>query len=84
MCFVSVDFVDDPNVAGYGFWYWSKFREAKVGNRVIAPLGRHNNLQEGVIIQVLFRTEYEAPFPFERIKRIKKLKKESQSVQNCK
>lgn len=82
LCFVKVDFIDDPNVAGYGFWYWSEFREAAVDDWVIAPLGRHNNLQEGVIIEVSFRTEDKAPFPFDRIKRIKELKKESQSVQN--
>lgn len=84
MCFVAVDFIDDPNVCGYPFWYYCEFREAEVGDRVVAPLGRHNNLQEGVIVKVLFRTEDEAPYPFERIKRIKELKKESQSVQNCK
>lgn len=77
MCFVKVDFIDDPNVAGYGFWYWSEFREAEVNDWVVAPLGRHNNTQEGVIVEVKFATEDNAPFPFEMIKRIKELKKES-------
>lgn len=75
MCFVKVDFIDDPNVAGYGFWYWSKFKDAKTEDWVVAPLGRHNNLQEGVIVDVRFDTEENAPYPFDRIKRIKKLKK---------
>lgn len=77
MCFVKVDFIDDPNVAGYGFWYLCDFKEAKMEDWVVAPLGRHNNLQEGVICEVRFNTEEEAPFPMHSIKRIKKLKKVS-------
>ena len=80
MCFVAVNFINDPIVAGYPFWYYCEFREAEVGDRVIAPLGRHDRPQEGVILEVRFATEDRAPFPFDRIKRIQELKKESQIV----
>lgn len=80
---MTVNFTKDPIVAGYPFWYWCEFRDAKIGDRVIAPLGRHNRPQEGIILDVVFRPEDKAPFPFDRIKRILELK-ESQSVQNCK
>lgn len=83
LCFVKVDFIDDPNVAGYGFWYYSEFRDAEVNDWVVAPLGKHNNLQEGMIVEVSFRPEDKSPFPFDRIKRIKELKKVSKNVQNC-
>ncbi|MCH5147384.1 MAG: hypothetical protein J1F61_05220 [Clostridiales bacterium] len=75
LCFVRVDFIDDPNVSGYGFWYWSEFREAEVGDWIVAPIGKHNKLQEGIITAVTFRTEDNAPYPFEFIKKIKELKK---------
>lgn len=74
LCFVAVNFVNDPLVAGYSFWYWCEFREAEVGDHVIAPLGKHNRPQEGVIVDVVFKTEDKAPFPFERIKRVLELK----------
>lgn len=83
LCFVAVNFVNDPLVAGFSFWYWCEFRETKVGDHVIAPLGNHNRLQEGVVVGVIFRTEDEAPFPFERIKRIVELK-ENQNAQKIK
>ena len=84
MCFVAVNFINDPIVAGYPFWYYCEFTDAEVGDHIVAPLGRHNRLQEGVIMEVRFATEDRAPFPFERIKRIQELKKESKIVQNSK
>lgn len=45
-CFVAVEFPDDPNVVGLTYWYLCDFKGAKVGGRVTAPLGKHNNLQE--------------------------------------
>lgn len=80
LCFVAVNFFNDPLVAGYPFWYYCEFREAKVGDHVIAPLGNHNRPQEGEIVEVRFRTEDQSPFPFDRIKRILELKKESENV----
>ena len=73
LCFVAVDFTDDPNVAGYPFWYYCEFREASIGDSVIAPLGRHNRLQKGVVRKVIFTEETSSPYPFDRIKKIKEL-----------
>ena len=73
MCFVAVDFIDDPNVAGYPFWYYCTFRGARIGDSVIAPLGRHNRLQKGVVRKVIFAEKSAAPYPFDRIKSIKEL-----------
>lgn len=73
LCFVAVEFPDDPNVAGYTFWYYCKFRGAKTDDSVIAPLGRHNHLQKGVVRKVIFAEEDSAPYPFDRIKSIVRL-----------
>lgn len=73
-CFVAVEFVDDPNVVGNCYWYLCDFLTVNVGNIVSAPLGRHNNLQEGVVREVVFRTAENSPFPFRYIKRIKGIK----------
>lgn len=75
MCFVAVEFVDDENVAGMTYWYLSSYDDAAVGDEVIAPLGRHNNLQKGVIRRVFFGDVYQAPFPLYLIKSIVKLLK---------
>lgn len=74
-CFTAVDFVDDPNVAGYGYWYICEFADVKVGDKVIAPLGRHNNLQEGIICKIIFEDEFNAPYPMHSIKYIRKVVK---------
>jgi hypothetical protein len=60
-------------VAGYCYWYICDDEGAKVGDRVIAPLGRHNNTQEGVIRNISFGNENDAPFPLHSIKSIRKL-----------
>ena len=73
MCFVRVEFPDDPNVEGMLYWYICDFDGACVGDRVIAPLGRHNHTQEGVIREVRVTEDYNAPFPLYLIKSIKKL-----------
>lgn len=73
MCFVAVEFVDDPNVRGLCYWYLCAFDGAAEGDKVIAPLGRHNNLQEGVIRRVRMATQDEAPYPVAYIKSIRKL-----------
>ena len=80
MCFTQVDFVDDPNVAGYGYWYLCEIAGAKVGDRVIAPLGRHNNLQEGIVRRVIFEDENNAPYPLHSIKYIRKIVRENRNV----
>ena len=73
LLFVAVEFEDDPNVKGYCYWYWCKFENASVGNYVIAPLGRHNNEQKGIIRKTVRADEENAPFPFRYIKQIRKL-----------
>ena len=73
LCFVAVEFVDDDNVRGYTYWYLCKFSEVKVGDKVIAPLGRHNGLQEGIVRKVVFAFEENSPYPMYGIKSIRKL-----------
>lgn len=73
-CFVSVEFPDDPNVAGWTYWYLCEYDGAHVGDKVIAPLGRHNGLQEGAIRAVKYAKEEDAPYPVHSIKKIKSLK----------
>ncbi len=73
LCFVAVEFPDDPNVAGLTYWYLCGFAGAEEGCEVIAPLGRHNNCQKGVIRRVLYATEQNAPYPVNLIKKINKL-----------
>ncbi len=73
MIFVSVEFVDDPNVAGMTYWYLCPFKDVCAGDRVNAPLGRHNNLQTGVVRKVQTGDEYSAPFPLYLIKSVKEV-----------
>lgn len=75
ICFITVDFVDDPNVAGYGYWYICEIEGVAVGDKVIAPLGRHNNLQDGIVKKVIFEDELNAPYPMHSIKYIRKVVK---------
>lgn len=72
-CFVAVEFVDDPNVVGYAYWYLCPFEEVKEDDEVIAPLGRHDREQTGVVRKVLFTEEQNAPFPMTYIKKIRKI-----------
>lgn len=72
-CFVSVEFPDDPNVVGRTYWYLCEFGNVRVGSYVVAPLGRHNHLQQGVVRKIVYATETDAPYPFYIIKRINKI-----------
>jgi hypothetical protein len=69
--FVWVEFPNDPNVAGIKYWYSCDDKTASIGDEVIAPLGRHNNLQQGIIRDVQMGDEFNAPFPLYLIKSIK-------------
>ena len=40
---------------------------------MIAPLGRHNRLQKGVVREVRFAEPYNAPFPMYLIKYVKEV-----------
>ena len=73
LCFVAVEFVDDFNVVGYAYWYLCGFDGVNVGDQVIAPLGRHNNLQKGVVRKILYAVEEEAPYPMFGIKSIRSI-----------
>ncbi len=75
MCFVAVEFPDDPNVAGLKYWYLCPYEGVETGDGVVAPLGRHNNCQTGVVREVRFAPEYESPYPIYLIKRIRKIVK---------
>lgn len=68
--FVAVEFPDDPNVAGWTYWYACGFAGAREGDGVVAPLGRHNRLQKGIIRRVLYATEEQAPYPVNLIKSV--------------
>ncbi len=78
--FVAVEFVDDANVVGLLYWYLCDYIEVAEGDIVTAPLGRHNNLQQGVVRKTLYATETDAPFPFYLIKSIKSYKKVGKNV----
>ena len=80
MCFAAVEFVDDPNVVGYYYWYLCEIPDVKVNDKVIAPLGRHNKLQEGIVRKVIFEDEFNAPFPLHSIKYIRKIVRENNNV----
>ena len=73
MCFTAVEFVDDPNVKGMTYWYLCDFESVKEGSKAIAPLGRHNNEQTGIVRKVIFADESGAPFPLQYIKKIRKI-----------
>ena len=72
--FVSVEFPDDPAVKGNTYWYLCEFPEADIGVGVIAPLGSHNRLSEGVIRRVMFAEKKYAPYPLDKIKRIQAIR----------
>lgn len=76
LCFVSVEFPDDENVVGRTYWYLCKFEGAEEGDRVQAPLGRHNRIQCGVIRAVIYAEMENSPYPWYLIKDIAKLIKE--------
>ncbi len=78
--FTAVEFVDDPNVVGNQYWYVCEIDGATVGDKVIAPLGKHNNTQQGIIRKILVDYEYNAPYPMYAIKYIKKLIKADTNV----
>ena len=72
-CFVALEFIYDVNVLGYTYWYLSDNENIAVGDKVVAPLGRHNNEQVGIVRKVVFETAQNAPFKMEYIKRIRGL-----------
>lgn len=77
--FAAIDFVDDNNVKGYLYWYICEFDDVVEGDRVIAPLGRHNKLQEAVVRKIRYEEEYNAPYPVHSIKYIKKVLKDAEA-----
>jgi hypothetical protein len=80
MCFVAVEFPDDPNVVGLLYWYLCQFDGPQIGDKVIAPLGRHNHTQQGIIRRVLITQDYNAPYPLYGIKNIRKLIKSTEEI----
>lgn len=80
LCFVAVEFVDDPNVAGYTYWYYCDIGGAAEGDKVSAPLGRHNHIQEGMVRKVIYTDEAHSPYPFAFIKKVQKVFKENGDV----
>ncbi len=76
-CFVAIEFTNDPNVAGWTYWYYCPFKDAVVGDKVVAPLGRHNREQTGVIRKIKFTHDGAAPFPIQNIKSVRRVIKEN-------
>ncbi len=81
LCFLAVEFPEDENVVGIKYWYLCPFPNAETGDRVFAPLGRHNRIQSGVIREVRREYEHNAPYPLYLIKSVKKIVK-NQSEQS--
>lgn len=73
LCYVAVEFPDDPNVVGWCYWYVCDDYSVKVGDKVVAPLGRHNNVQTGIVRYMKFDTEENAPFPIHLIKSVRRV-----------
>lgn len=73
LCYVAVEFVDDPNVIGWCYWYICNDRNVKVGDKAVAPLGRHNNEQTGVVRHIKFDDEEHSPFPIHLIKTVRRI-----------
>ena len=71
--FAAVEFTDDPNVAGHRYWYACPYEDVEPGDEVLAPLGRHNRLQKGVVREVRFAEPYNAPYPMYLIKYVKEV-----------
>ena len=67
-------------MVGNQYWYVCEIDGANVGDKVIAPLGKHNNTQQGIIRKILVDYEYNAPYPMYAIKYIKKLIKADTNV----
>lgn len=71
--FVAVEFADDENVRGYYYWYLCEFAEVYEGCEVLAPLGRHNRLQTGIVRAVRYGDEFNAPYPVHSIKYVRQV-----------
>ena len=80
ICFAAIEFTDDPNVAGHTYWYACDLEGIERGDEVLAPLGRHNRLQKGIVRQVRMSKDYEAPFPVYVIKYIKDIVKKREGA----
>ncbi|MDE6586059.1 MAG: sulfide/dihydroorotate dehydrogenase-like FAD/NAD-binding protein [Clostridia bacterium] len=76
-CFVAIDFIDDPNVAGSNYWYICPFTDVEVGDKAVAPLGRHNREQTGTVRKVIFTEDNKAPFPIDYIKSVRRIIKDN-------
>ncbi|MCH5142698.1 MAG: hypothetical protein J1G07_03170 [Clostridiales bacterium] len=73
LCYVAVEFPDDPNVVGWCYWYICDDYGVKVGDKVVAPLGRHNNVQTGVIRHMSLCDEEHTPYPLHLTKRVRRV-----------
>ena len=73
MCFTAVEFDKDPKVAGNTYWYLCPFADIKEGAKVVAPLGKHNGEQVGIVRKVEFADEFTSPYPVAYIKKIKRV-----------
>ena len=70
LCYVAVEFPDDPNVVGWCYWYICDDYSVKVGDKVVAPLGRHNNVQTGVVRHMILCDEGHTTYPLHLTKRV--------------
>lgn len=76
--FAAIEFPDDPNVVGHRYWYICPFEDVEEGDIVLAPLGRHSRLQQGVVREVRYAKDVDAPYPIYLIKYVRDVVKKRQ------
>ncbi len=74
LCFVAVEFEHEFIFAGRFYWYLCRFKDVCEGDKVLAPFGKNNLLQEGTVKLVYFSGLENAPFPLNSIKCIREVK----------
>ncbi len=65
------DFAKVKIETGEIFWFISKFKELKVGDFVVVPIGKSENLVKGEVLRIDKNiSEQVAPIPVKRMKEI--------------
>ncbi|MGN0822528.1 MAG: hypothetical protein ACI4NG_02015, partial [Candidatus Gallimonas sp.] len=69
--FAKVRFLNDPVYGDRPYWYLCPFPSAEAGSRVLAPVGRREEMREGVIERIERGvSEQCAPVPMNRVREI--------------
>lgn len=67
--FAALRFVNDENLSDKVYWYLCDL-SVKEGDRVLAPVGIHDRLQEGIVEKLLNVGRENAPYDLRLIKRV--------------